>query len=126
MLFTTIGDCVGLKLKTILTTNMGKLSLNGLTGRIISLKPLSNHVFHDRNIPDIPEKAVHVDNVFQSKTYKRQFSFHVIKSAVDLIFNRSTDISDAIAQKAIIACFYDTCVRPLFVDVVSFDHKNPP
>ena len=87
---------------------MGEIGLDRFPCGIFAVESFLNHFFHNRNIPDIPEEAVHLYHVFKCQTDHRQAFFHVVKSAVDLLFNCAADVADAVAQETKITCFDQT------------------
>ncbi len=46
---------------------VGKFGLNGLAHRIFAVKSSFDYLFHDRNIPDIFEKTIHLHHIFKGQ-----------------------------------------------------------
>ena len=98
---------------------MRKLRLNRFSNRVFPVKTLFNYTFHNRNIPYISEQAIHLHNILTNKTDQRQSPFHFIKRTIALLFDRSTNAANTVAQKAIIASRNDSCMSPSLVNIIS-------
>ena len=46
---------------------VGKFGLNGLAHRIFAVKSSFDYSFHDRNVPDIFEQAIHLHHIFKGQ-----------------------------------------------------------
>ena len=103
---------------------MGKFGLYGFTDRVFAAETLLYHLFHDGNIPYIPEKTIHLHDVFKCKSDKCKTLFHLVKCAVYLLFDTSADISYTVIEKTEIACFDNSAMRPFFVDIITFNHNR--
>ena len=93
-LFAAVCDRVRLELQTIRSAHMREIGLDGFAGRILPVESFLDHFFHDGNVPDIPEEAVHLYHVFKRQPDHGQPLFHVVKGAVDLLFDHAADIAD--------------------------------
>ncbi len=85
------------------------------------IESLLNDFFHYRDIPDISEQAVHLNDIFQCKSDEREPFFHFIESAVYLFFDGAADISDTVVKEAVISGFDYTGMSPVLINIVSFD-----
>ena len=103
---------------------MGKFGLYGFTNRIFAAETLLYYLFHNGNIPYIPEKTIHLHYVFKRKSDKGKPFFHFVKCAVYLLFDTSADISYTVIEKAEIARFDNSAMRPFFVYIITFNHKR--
>jgi len=122
MLFFAIRNTINLELQTIISTFMRKFGLNGLAHRIPAIEPVFNDLFHDRNIPNISKKTIHLNHIIQSESYNCQSSFHVVKCAINLFFDRAANITNAVTKETEIACLDYSRMYPSFVNIVSFNH----
>lgn len=76
---------------------MGELGLDGFADRVFAVEAFFDHLFHDGDIENVAEKAVHLDNVFKREPEKGEAAFHLVESTVDLFFHRAADVADAVA-----------------------------
>lgn len=79
-----IRNAVHLKQQTLFAALMGEFGWNGFSDRVFPVESFLNHFLHDRNIPDITEQTIHLNDVFQRQPFRFEPLLHVIKSAVDL------------------------------------------
>ena len=87
----------------------------------MAVKSFLNDFLHSGNVPYISEKAVHLDDIFERQTDHGKALLHIVKSAVDLLFDSPSDIADALAQETIISGLYEPCVCPFIVNIISLD-----
>ena len=95
-LFSAISNSINLELKTFFATYMCKLCLYRLAHRIFPIESFPNNTLHNGDVPNIPKKTIHLNNIFKSQSHKCKSLFHLIKRTVNLFLNSSTYISDTI------------------------------
>ena len=96
-------DSVHLEHQSVRSSDVREICLDRLADRVFSAKSLPDYLLHDRDIPYVPEKAVHLDNVLKRQIEHLKALFHLIESAVYLFLYRASDIANAVIDEAVIA-----------------------
>ena len=123
-----VGHGIGLELQAVLPSDVGELRLDGFPGGIAVPETFLDDLFHDGDVPHVPEQAVHMDHVLQREPEAGEPPFHFVEGAVDLLLHRAADVPDAVAQETVFPRFDDAGMRPFPADILpdDFTHASVP